>query len=116
MGKFTKLIDEICNDNDYLFEFQVQKETKILVRELIKLRDGLVDNTGGVLQALNSRIEILNSNIKKLSESNENECRIDYLGEILSGLEESKKRLDVLFDSYNHDNIAITNMSNMSIG
>lgn len=113
-GKFTKLIDEICNDNDYLFAFQVQEETKILVRELIKLRDGELDNIEGVLQALNSHIQILNIHIKHAKETSEYNWNVSYLEDVLYGLEESKKRLDS-FDSSNPDNIAITNLSNISI-
>lgn len=90
MNKFTKLVDEICNDNDYLFTFQVQEETRILVKELIKLRDSKVDTIEEVSKALNSHIEILN---KEISDAKD-EVQISYFQDILFGLEESRKRLD----------------------
>ena len=95
MSKFKTLIDEICNDNDYLFDFQVQPETKELVRKIIKLRDGLSDCTNEVEIALDLHITILNENIKKQLEIDpeDENYRVSYLNEILSGLLISKERI-----------------------
>lgn len=93
MSKFAKLIDDICNDNDYLFTFRVHDETKVLVRELIKLRDGEVDNTTEVLKALTLHLDLLNQQIEQATQSKVDEVVIIYLQDILSGLEKSRQRI-----------------------
>ena len=94
---FKKLIDEICNDNDYILTFQTTQEVRNLVHELIELRDDKIDNINNVYNAVIIMIERLNDDIKReLLNDNKSErvSRIDYFEEILYGLTTSQKRLD----------------------
>jgi hypothetical protein len=87
MSKYIKLIDEICNDNDYVLTFQATQEARNLAKSLIALRDNKVDTLDDLLQTINIFIDKLYKDIDEEIDDK------DYLEEILSFLQQSQKRV-----------------------
>lgn len=92
MENKKELIDNICNDNDYLLTFQATKEAQNLANALIVLRDNKItdmNDINNVKNAIDALIVILNNQILGA----EGDELLDYLSEILDGLVKSKNRL-----------------------
>jgi hypothetical protein len=90
MSKYKNLIDEICQDNDYVLTFQVIQEAQNLAKSLIAIRDGKVDTLDDLLNIINVFIERLH---KDISECIDDEIHKDYLEGILYFLQQSQKRV-----------------------
>ena len=91
MENKKQLIDDICNDNDYLLTFQATKEAQNLADALIVLRDNKItdmNDIDNVKKAIDALIVILNNQILGA----EGDELLDYLSEILDGLVKSKNR------------------------
>lgn len=93
MENKKQLIDDICNDNDYLLTFQATKEAQNLAKALIVLRDNKItdmNDIDNVKKAIDALIVILNNQILGA----EGDEPLDYLSEILDGLVKSNKRFN----------------------
>lgn len=91
MENKKQLIDDICNENDYLLTFQATKEAQNLAKALIVLRDNKItdmNDIDNVKKAIDALIVILNNEILGA----EGDELLDYLSEILDGLVKSKNR------------------------
>lgn len=87
MSEFNLLMNNICNDNDYLLSFQTTDESRNLAKALIDIRDN--ESLVNVSTALNNMIELLNKNIVDCADP----IKKDYFEEILKGLIISQKRI-----------------------
>lgn len=85
-NKYTKLIDEICSDNDYILTFQATEQVRNLVSALINLRDGKTNNLFEITQELDKTIDEVKTYI--LTDVGDS-----LLSEILEALERSKNRI-----------------------
>jgi hypothetical protein len=90
MSKYKNLIDEICQDNEYVLTFQATQESKNLAKSLIAIRDGKVDTLDDLLDKINVFITRLQ---KDITECGDDEIHKDYLEEILYFLQQSQKRI-----------------------
>ena len=85
-----KLIDQICNDNDYLLTFQATEESRKLLSDLIELINGKTTDFTNVLASLSSLITLLKKQINEQSD----ELDISYLEDILYGVNNSYNRIE----------------------
>ena len=101
MDNKKRLIDDICNDNNYLLSFQATTEAQNLAKVLIVLRDNKINDindannindVNNVKSAIEALIVLLNSQILNLGDEEHSEVHLDYLNEILNGLLKSQNR------------------------
>jgi ribosomal protein S6 len=85
-----ELLNNICQDNNYILEFQATDKTKQLAQEIIKLRKGIIYSINEVYNCIIDLINELNSEIKITKDA----IYRSYLRDILYGLEKSRDRID----------------------
>lgn len=94
MDCYKELINQICVENEYLLTFQVQPETKHLVKCLIALRDGKTTDLKDLSNALEAELELLDKQKNALDPSEPHyESHLDYLDEIREGIASSYARV-----------------------
>lgn len=87
MSTIKNLIDEICEENDYLLTFQVHDLTKNLVRCLIDLRDEKTTSVKDLLSSLEALKKLLKEQTNELKSTDPHyESNLSYLNEIEAGI------------------------------
>ena len=81
-----RLVQDICQENDYMLEFQTTTECQRLVCELIKVRDGTSRDVCGVYLALNQVIDA--------HKPSEDPSVREFDDEVLRGLLSAKQRIE----------------------
>jgi len=90
-----ELLDQICNDNDYLLTFQVTQASKNLAKALIDVRDGITNNFEKTLECLKLLDDEITNSVNALNTNDKDYAiSLSYLEDVRYGVTTSINRLN----------------------